>query len=403
MVFRPKLKAFFIFAATLLVTLGFGLETAAAASKQAIIESHMTSLKITELEKMAPPYAAFMWAMANDAGFQSLKNSNHPELSYRAAFTRVLSLVKPSQAELSEAWLKKQSLNSTEAYEVKKAQELAEQIFKDHYPRLEQAEKGQTDWPTNPGRGLWRPTLPNHAGPALPNWNKLQLFSEAKVEDLIQGLIAPAPGTALYFEELEEVRSLGGVDSKNRTADQTEIAKFWVGGAGTVTPPGLWILIALQRLQEVPTNFSDSVSIMRTLSFALCDAGITAWTVKYQQQTWRPITAISEELGEKGWLPLISTPPFPGYVSGHSTFSAAAASVLAVILPLEGQPLRITSPDLKGVVRSFKSYKEAADEAGKSRIYGGIHVEADNKDGLILGRRVGCALLDKMFEYSCKE
>jgi hypothetical protein len=250
--------------------------------------------------------------------------------------------------------------------------------------------------------GEWRPTLPAFANPALPNWGKLSLVSGASVESLTQGLQAPEFDSEIYKKELSEVYELGGVSSTKRTADQTEIAKFWVGGAGTVTPPGLWINIALKRLQEVPVTFKDAVSVMRTLSFALCDAGIAAWQVKYTQNTWRPISAIHEGMGDKTWMPLLNTPPFPAYVSGHSTFSASAAAVLEFILPLEEKPLVVESPDT-GIKRSFKSYREAAFEAGMSRIYGGIHFQADNVDGLLLGRRVGCALLEKMFEYSCKD
>ncbi len=227
------------------------------------------------------------------------------------------------------------------------------------------------------------------------------LFSGARVEEITKDLIPPATGSDDFVSELDEVMRLGGVKSTERTADQTEIAKFWVGGAGTVTPPGLWIRIGLQRMQEVPVNFTEAVLAMRTLSYALCDAGIAAWQVKYLHQTWRPITAIHEDLGDSTWQPLLTTPPFPGYVSGHSTFSGAAATVLGLILPLTGERLKVTSPDMPGVVRTFASYKEAALEAGKSRIFGGIHVEADNRDGLLLGERVGCALIEKMYGHRC--
>ena len=372
------------------------------ATKQTIVTMHMNSLKITELEKMAPPYAAFMWALANEAGYQSLKNSNHPDLSYGAAFSRVLAQIKPSQATLAEGWIDLSKLSSSEKQAVSDAQSTATRVYSDFSKSLTAAEAPMGfDWPTAPGRGLWRPTPPAMAKPALPNWGTLGLFSGAKITDLTSDLVPPAIGSTDFVAELDEVKRLGGTASTERTADQTEIAKFWVGGAGTVTPPGLWIRIGLQRLQEVPVNFTEAVAAMRTLSYALCDAGIAAWQVKYLHQTWRPITAIHEDLGDTAWKPLLTTPPFPGYVSGHSTFSSAAATVLGLILPLTGERLKVTSPDMPGVVRTFASYKEAALEAGKSRIYGGIHVEADNRDGLLLGERVGCALIEKVYGHRC--
>ena len=343
-----------------------------------------------------------MWALANEAGYQSLKNSNHPDLSYGAAFSRVLAHIKPSQTQVAEGWLDLKKLSATEKRAVTNARSIATRIYNNFSQSLATAEAPMGfDWPTAPGRGLWRPTPPAMAKPALPNWGKMGLFSGANVEEITKDLVPPATGSADFVSELDEVMRLGGVKSTERTADQTEIAKFWVGGAGTVTPPGLWIRIGLQRMQEVPVNFTEAVLAMRTLSYALCDAGIAAWQVKYLHQTWRPITAIHEDLGDTTWQPLLTTPPFPGYVSGHSTFSSAAATVLGLILPLTGERLKVTSPDLPGVVRTFASYKEAALEAGKSRIYGGIHVEADNRDGLLLGERVGCALIEKMYGHRC--
>lgn len=372
------------------------------ATKQTIVSMHINSLKITELEKIAPPYAAFMWALANEAGYQSLKNSNHPDLSYGAAYSRVLAHIKPSQTQLAEGWLDLKKLSASEKRAVTNARSTATRIYNAFSASLSAAEAPMGfEWPTAPGRGLWRPTPPAMAKPALPNWGKMGLFSGANVDDITKDLIPPAPGTKEFAAELDEVKRLGGTNSTERTADQTEIAKFWVGGAGTVTPPGLWIRIGLQRIQEVPVNFTEAVLAMRTLSYALCDAGIAAWQAKYRHQTWRPITAIHEDLGEQSWQPLLATPPFPGYVSGHSTFSGAAATVLGLILPLTGERLKVTSPDLPGVVRTFASYKEASLEAGKSRIYGGIHVEADNRDGLLLGERVGCALIEKMYGHRC--
>lgn len=372
------------------------------ATKQTIVTMHMNSLKITELEKMAPPYAAFMWALANEAGYQSLKNSNHPDLSYGAAFSRVLAHIKPSQATLAEGWIDLSKLSETEKQAVTDARSLATGIYNAFSPTLKSAEQPMaSEWPMTPGRGMWRPTPPALAKPLFPNWGSLALFSSAKITDLTAGLVPPAIGSSDFIAELDEVKRLGGVASTERTADQTEIAKFWVGGAGTVTPPGLWIRIGLQRLQEVPVNFTEAVAAMRTLSYALCDAGIAAWQIKYLHQTWRPITAIHEDLGDLAWKPLLTTPPFPGYVSGHSTFSSAAATVLGLVLPLTGERLKVTSPDLPGVVRTFASYKEAALEAGKSRIYGGIHVEADNRDGLKLGERVGCAVIEKIYGHRC--
>jgi membrane-associated phospholipid phosphatase len=91
---------------------------------------------------------------------------------------------------------------------------------------------------------------------------------------------------------------------------------------------------------------------------------------------------------EPGWTPLLATPPFPSYVSGHSTFSGAAAAVLTSFFGPRTS-FTATSDDLPGVTRRFRDFTSAAAEAGMSRIYGGIHYQFDNQDGLRLGRQIG--------------
>jgi membrane-associated phospholipid phosphatase len=136
---------------------------------------------------------------------------------------------------------------------------------------------------------------------------------------------------------------------------------------------------------------------MALLNLALADAAIVAWDAKYAYETWRPVTGIRQADADGNaatapdptWAPLIATPPFPSYISGHSTFSAAGAAVLARVLGKDRVAFSIGSDGLPGVTRRFASLSEAAAEAGQSRVYGGIHWQADNRDGLEAGRQVG--------------
>jgi hypothetical protein len=129
----------------------------------------------------------------------------------------------------------------------------------------------------------------------------------------------------------------------------------------------------------------------------MADAGIAAWDAKFAYGWWRPITAIREAasdgnpdtVSEANWVPLIATPPFPEYVSGHSTFSAAAAAVLEALHGDDRFPFTLRSQSLFGIERRFERFSEAAAEAGMSRIYGGIHFMSANREGQILGRQVG--------------
>lgn len=133
------------------------------------------------------------------------------------------------------------------------------------------------------------------------------------------------------------------------------------------------------------------------MNIALADAGIASWNVKYTDNTWRPVTAI--RAGDAGlnplvtadptWTPLWPTPPFPSYVSGHSTFSAAAAAVLDSVYGTNVAFTDPGDPTLSLTPRHYTSFDQAAQEAGMSRIYGGIHYMFDNTAGLALGSQVG--------------
>jgi len=119
--------------------------------------------------------------------------------------------------------------------------------------------------------------------------------------------------------------------------------------------------------------------------------------LKFTYGFWRPITAIHradsdgnpDTEADPAWEPLIETPPFPSYTSGHSTFSAAAASVLASFFGTDAVRFTTTSDGLPEVTRSFNGFWSAAEEAGMSRIYGGIHYQFDNTDGLLTGKTLG--------------
>ena len=133
------------------------------------------------------------------------------------------------------------------------------------------------------------------------------------------------------------------------------------------------------------------------LNIALADAAIVSWDCKYGYNFWRPITAIQladtdgnpATSADPAWMPLLPTPPFPEYTSGHSTFSGAAAVALAAFFRTDHVAFSVGSDDLPGVVRFYDSFSEAALESGMSRIYGGIHFTSANLYGLFTGGQTG--------------
>ena len=164
---------------------------------------------------------------------------------------------------------------------------------------------------------------------------------------------------------------------------------FWADGAGTETPPGHWNSIA-QIIADVRGNtLEQNARLFALLNIAMADAAICAWDAKYTFHFWRPVTAINFAEPGLNWTSFIMTPPFPDYVSGHSTFSGAAATVLELFYGTEELPFTIGSDFLPGVYRSFATPSDAAAEAAESRLYGGIHFRSANEDGLLAGIAIG--------------
>jgi len=227
--------------------------------------------------------------------------------------------------------------------------------------------------------------------------------------------------SASYASELNEVQSLGAALGSSRTADQTAIALFWADGAGTETPPGHWNTIARgvaatrdpadsghrgrsndddedgRHGRRSGNTLAENARLFALLNLAMADAAICAWDAKYHYNFWRPVTAVrgaatdgnTDTTADPAWSSLIATPPFPDYVSGHSAFSGAAATVLARFFGTDRIAFTTGSDFVPGATRTFARFSEAAREAAASRLYGGIHFRSANADGLAAGIEIG--------------
>jgi len=249
--------------------------------------------------------------------------------------------------------------------------------------------------------GDWQLTAPMFDVALLPQWADLTPFALTSPGQF-RPAGPPALDSAAYAAALNEVKALGSATGSTRTADQTQIARFWADGSGTFTPPGHWNQIAEQIALQQGNSLSANARLFAELNVALADAGITAWNSKYQYEFWRPITAIQQAdldgntntIKDASWSSLLITPPFPEYISGHSTFSGAAAEILTSLF---GANLAFTTSSLglPNVQRTFTSFEQAAQEAGRSRIYGGIHFEFSNQDGLTAGKALADFVLNR--------
>ena len=243
--------------------------------------------------------------------------------------------------------------------------------------------------------GSWNPTPPAFAPGLAPQWPEVTPFAMTSGSQF-RPSGPPALDSAKYAQELNEVKEIGKSDSLTRTPDQTAIAKFWANGAGTFTPPGHWNQIAQEAAALAGNSLEENARLFALLNFALADAAITSWDAKYKYDLWRPVTAIRQADTDNNpnttadplWTPLITTPPFSEYTSGHSTFSGAAEPVMNAVF---GADYGFADKGDKTVnsLRTYDNFAQAADESGMSRIFGGIHFMSANVDGLSSGRNVG--------------
>ena len=221
------------------------------------------------------------------------------------------------------------------------------------------------------GPGSWEPTAPYFyyppEEPFAPNWRPWALATPSEFRPT-----PPAFASVRYLKDLREVIAMS---RDQLTDEQKKVALFWADGRGSVTPAGHWNQIALALVKDSDLTDSEIVRLFAWLNMALADAFIAAWDAKYAYWTLRPVTAAKKLLGID-WSPVILTPPFPSYVSGHASFSGAASIVLSRYLPEHRLAL-----------------EAMAEEAAMSRLYGGIHFRFDNEDGLALGRRVAAKVL----------
>jgi membrane-associated phospholipid phosphatase len=220
------------------------------------------------------------------------------------------------------------------------------------------------------GPGLWVPTPLAFAPPLEPLAGTWRTWNIASGSQFLPA--SPPPfGSRAYARELAEVYNV----SLSLTDEQKRIADLWADGPGTVSPPGHWNQIALDLIRRHRLSARSAARVLAALNTAQADAFIACWNAKFTYWSERPVTAIRREF-DPNFLSYIVTPPFPSYVSGHSSTSGAASRVL-------GAYFRSAAPKLRAW----------AEEAAISRLYGGIHFRSDNEAGLVLGKKVAKAAI----------
>jgi PAP2 superfamily protein len=337
---------------------------------------------VNAIDRRAEPYAFDMRAVA----------SASPEAAVAAAAYTVLSALVPSQqTALNAAYA--DSLRAVADGPAKDRGVAVGALAAQHILWLRQNDGSDAIVPYTPGHdlGAWRPTPPAFAPALFAEWGRVTPFVLKSAEQF-RGKGPLALTSRRYGRDVEEVRMLGSATSAVRTADQTEIALFWV-------EPSVdgWSRIARIVSADTHLDLWRNARLFALITLAMADAYIAQFDEKFHYNFWRPITAIQQAeidenpltVGDPTWTPLRPTPPFPEYSSAHAAVGAAAAEALKRFFGRDDIAFSMASPTAGNAVRAFTGFRQAARENGVSRIYVGFHFRHSVEDGLEMGRRIG--------------
>ena len=273
----------------------------------------------------------------------------------------------------------------------------------DNYAQIRSAPKFTIDV-ENPAR--WRPTPPAYGDALEPHWPKIRPW----VMDSAAQFKADPPvafstdKNSEFYKQALEVRDI--VNQKN--AEYEKIAWYWddnpfameVSGhvafaKKKISPGGHWMNIVGHACRKADADIISSAEAYVKVACALADAFISCWDTKYKTNLIRPESYINQYI-DQSWQPLIQTPPFPEHTSGHSTISMASAAVLTGLFGDNFAFIDSTEMEFGIDPRSFKSFYQASEEVGVSRLYGGIHYRRGNEAGLKCGKEIGLFILQDL-------
>ncbi len=247
------------------------------------------------------------------------------------------------------------------------------------------------DVPTS-GEAFWQPT--RNLDPIEPYWHDLRpMLLRDNFECAVPLAVEFSTDiNSPFYWQAMEVYHL----SIKRTKEDEEIADFWDDQAGEAgMHPGHWMIIANGLIDQLNLNLAEAADVLMRTGLAVHEAGISAWTMKYQENVVRPEPYIQRYI-DPTWEPFLDTPNFPEYPSGHATFGAATAEVLTELLGVVAFTDNGGIVDDMGRSRSFTSLEAAAYENGLSRLYGGIHYRMGMEAGLRQGECVGRLISERL-------
>lgn len=344
----------------------------------------------------------------NPVNYQVAALVAHIDLSRRLIFSE--DKIIYYRDSLYQIWKSKnpKEFKSSKEYGLKVADHIFLWMGKDNYNQTRTMPKFNVI-SEDPSR--WQPTPPSYMDGIEPHWNKIRTFA---IDSAAQFKPIPPPPFSLekesdFYKELIEVYDISNKITENGDeSEEVAIAQFWdcnpfvsvtrghlMFATKKISPGAHWIGICKIACKKTDANFNKTVYAYTKTSLALADAFISCWDEKYRSNLIRPETLINEHIDEN-WKPILQTPPFPEYVSGHSVASGAAAVALTDVFG-DNFAFDDDTELIYGLpIRSFSSFNQAASEAAISRMYGGIHYRAAVEIGVKQGRDLGKFVVDNL-------
>ena len=408
-------------------------------------ELHASVDKVTEImihDIFSPPVASRIFAYPNIAAYEIVALNNPGYLSLEGQVSELTAIPKPTDTvslnyqmaalvahmELSKRlifsekrmealrdslydnWQSKNGkvFNASKEYGLQVADHIGKWMNKDNYNQTRTMPKFTVDV-DDPTR--WQPTPPAYMEGIEPHWSKIRPFV---IDSAEQFKPTPPPPFSMeegsdFYKELKEVYDISKkITKEGDDSEEVEIAQFWdcnpyvsvtrghlMFATKKISPGAHWIGITKIASRKTNSDFDKTVYAYTKTSMAIADAFISCWDEKYRSNLIRPETLINQHIDEN-WQPILQTPPFPEYTSGHSVVSGAAGIALTDIFGDDFAFDDDTEVPYGLPVRSFTSFNAAADEAAISRMYGGIHYRAAVEVGVKQGRDLGKFVMDNL-------
>jgi PAP2 superfamily len=325
----------------------------------------------------------------------------HMEVSKQLVFSE--DMVEKFRDSLYQKWTSEnqKEFEVSKEYGLKVADRIKKWMGKDNYKQTRTFQKFTIN---SNDKSRWQPTPPAYMDAIEPHWSKIRTLvldsaSQCKPKP---ALLYSTAKNSPFFKQVQEVYdTTTAISKKGDSCEEVQIAQFWdcnpyatvTQGHMTfakkkITPGGHWIGIVKIACNQSKADFEKTVFAYTKTSIGIFEGFISCWDEKFRSNVVRPETVINQTIDEN-WKPLLQTPPFPEYTSGHSVVSTCSASILTTIFGDNFAFADNTEVQFGLPIRKYKSFDDASKEASNSRFYGGIHYKSAIENGILQGKKLG--------------